>query len=163
MKKQNKTTDNLTDKAFSRLVLTSILGIFVCIVCLCSTTFAWFVESADSDGNKIKMAERCALTVTVTQDKTVLQNIESGIELKAGLEYTVTLVLPPNTSSGYCLITAGDSTYYTEYIQGHKDEGARKLSFKLMVKTTQEVTFISHWGIYARESDVGADGILLIP
>ncbi len=29
----------------NKKALTSILGIFVCIVCLCSTTFAWFITS----------------------------------------------------------------------------------------------------------------------
>ena len=43
MKKQNN--EKLSDKAFARLALTSILGILVCIICLCSTTYAWFTGS----------------------------------------------------------------------------------------------------------------------
>ena len=49
MKKQNN--EKLSDKAFARLALTSILGILVCIICLCSTTYAWFTGSAQVDSN----------------------------------------------------------------------------------------------------------------
>ena len=54
MKKQNN--EKLSDKAFARLVLTSILGILVCIICLCSTTYAWFSGSVQVDSNTLKAA-----------------------------------------------------------------------------------------------------------
>jgi len=49
MEQQNK--EKLSDKAFARLSVTSILGILVCIICLCSTTYAWFSGSAQVDSN----------------------------------------------------------------------------------------------------------------
>ena len=53
MEKQNNKTDKLTDKAFSRLVITSVIGILVCIACLCSTTFAWFTGATESNTNTV--------------------------------------------------------------------------------------------------------------
>ena len=53
MDKQNKNTDKLTDKAFSRMMLTSVLGILVCLVCLCSTTWAWFTADVSNNSNTI--------------------------------------------------------------------------------------------------------------
>ena len=100
MEQQNKPKAKLTDKAFSRLVLTSVLAIIVCIVCLCSTTYAWFTDSAPSNENEIKMAETFDLTVTVTKDGTPLADIENGVELEAGVVYTVTLSLPAGSASG---------------------------------------------------------------
>ena len=66
MKKQNN--EKLSDKAFARLVLTSILGILVCIICLCSTTYAWFTGSVQVDSNTFKAADACLLSVSVYKD-----------------------------------------------------------------------------------------------
>ena len=154
MEQQNKPKAKLTDKAFSRLVLTSVLAIIVCIVCLCSTTYAWFTDSAPSNENEIKMAETFDLTVTVTKDGTPLADIENGVELEAGVVYTVTLSLPAGSASCYCVITAGGNTYVSDYIVSHNDPEPRTLSFTMTVETTQTVTFTSKWGIYSRESDV---------
>lgn len=162
MKKQNiNKNDKLTDKAFSRLVLTSIMGILVCMICLCSTTFAWFTDSAPSEGNEIKMSDECGLTVTVMQDGTPLDNIESGVELDSGVEYTVTLYLPSDTSSGYCLISAGGNTYYTDYIL--RNSQPQTVTFKLKVETTQTVVFTPRWGIYNTYDSSVSNGELLIP
>ena len=162
MEQQNNTKSKLTDKAFSRLVFTSILGIFVCIVCLCSTTYAWFSDSAPSNGNQIKMAEECTLSVYVVKDGTALENIEDGVELEAGVEYLVMLSLPAGSSSGYCLISAGGITYYSDYIVSHTDPEPQTKSFVLKVETTQTVKFTSRWGIYAQDSHV-VDGKIIIP
>ena len=67
IEQQNKKPDKLTDKAFLRLAVTSILAILVCIVCLCSTTFAWFKDSAPSAANSIKTADECDLSVQVSK------------------------------------------------------------------------------------------------
>ena len=66
MEKQNN--EKLSDKAFARLFLTSILGILVCIICLCSTTYAWFTGSVQVDSNKIQTADACLLSVSVYKD-----------------------------------------------------------------------------------------------
>ncbi len=161
MEEQNKVTESLSDKAFSRLLLTSVLGIVICIACLCASTFAWFSDSAPSKGNEIKMAENCLLSVTVSLNDVPLTGIENGVELTAGETYRVVLSLPANTASGYCLITAGGRTYYTDYILRHSNAEPQTVSFTLTVKETQTVKFTSRWGIYAAESDV-ENGVLQI-
>ena len=161
MEEQNKVKQMLSDKAFSHLLFTSALGIVLCIVCLCSTTFAWFTDNAPSKGNEIKMAEDCRLTVTVSLDGTVLTDIGNGVELETGKTYKVVLSLPPDTASGYCLITAGGKTYYTDYILRHSAPEAQIAVFALTVEETQTVKFTPRWGIYAADSDV-VDGKLHI-
>ena len=164
MEQQNKSTGKLTDKAFSRLAFISFFAIFICIVCLCSTTFAWFTDSSESKSNEINIATDCLITVSVaSSDGTLLDGIEDGAELSADEEYTVTVSLPANTASGYCIIHVGDNSYYSEYIVRHEDPEAHTVTFTLKVGTAQTVTFESHWGIYARESDVLNGGELLIP
>ena len=66
MEQQNN--KKLSDKAFARLALTSILGILICIICLCSTTYAWFTGSVQVDSNTLKAADACLLSVSVYKD-----------------------------------------------------------------------------------------------
>ncbi len=156
MEERVKNLEKLADKAFNRLVLTSFLAIFMCIVCLCTSTFAWFYDSAPSVDNKLKAMDKCLLTVTVTaeSDGTTLDNIESGVELKAGEVYTVTLMLPSHSASGYCLIDTDDKDYYTPYIASHDNINAEVVSFTLTVDRTQTVKFVTRWGIYSSDCDV---------
>ncbi len=163
MDEQNKKPDPLTDKAFSRLALMSILGILICIVCLCSTTWAWFTDSIPSKGNSIKVADECLLSVTVTDENgTALEDLEAGVQLEQGKTYIVTLSLPRDSASGYCLIKASGQSYYTDYIVRHENDEAQTVSFALTVAESQTVEFEPRWGIYAKESDV-IDGQLSIP
>ena len=161
MEQQNNNTKKLTDKAFSRLLFTSILGILFCIVCLCSSSYAWFTGSVSGDGNEIKTAAECLLEVTVSKDGVAIDGIEEGVNLEAG-EYEVTLSLPGDTASGYCLIKAGGANYYSDYILRHSGDEPQTKSFILKVETEQTVTFTNRWGIYATDSHV-VDGVMLIP
>ena len=93
---KSKSDEKLTDKAFMRLAITSIAGILICIVCLCSSTYAWFSDSTPSGTNEIKSSQ-CTLTVSVEAENANI--IESGkqeftLELVRGDSYTVTLELP---------------------------------------------------------------------
>ena len=158
----SKKTVKLTDKAFSRLLITSVFAILGCVVFLCSTTWAWFSDSAPSRQNEIRMADKCLLTVTLECDGTELTNIENGILLEAGEVYVVTLTLPKDSASGYCILTADGEKYYSDYIASHDDPTPKTLTFTLRTETTKNVTFTNKWGIYSRESSV-VNGELLIP
>lgn len=185
MKKQIENTDKLTDKAFSRMLITSLLGILVCIVCLGSSTWAWFSDITPSSQNEIRTADGTQLSISV-KDKNdkKLENIESGVMLTVGETYTVTVSLPEDSSSGYCMISVGGKDYYSEYI--HSSMAPKTITFTVKVEAVQdnqanqvdqtaqtaqndqktnqvEVVFAARWGIYARDCDVAKDGTLVIP
>ena len=157
MEEQKKSTEKIADKAFSHLMISSFLAIFVCIVCLCSSTFAWFYDSAPSVGNKLQTMEECLLTVTLKNDGTALDDIVNGVELEAEKVYEVTLALPGGSAPGYCIIKTDSGEYYTPYIAHHNNAEAEVVSFELTVGTTQTVKFITRWGIYSRDCDITAD------
>ena len=164
MEEQNTpTNDRLTDKAFSRFLVTSILSILACIVCLCSTTYAWFSDNAPSNSNKIQTATECLLEVSVIRanDMVEFTDVDKGIILSPDEEYQVTLSLPASSSSGYCLISAGAAEYYTDYILRHDEELPKTVTFTLTVAEATNVTFTPRWGIYSGESSV-IEGILNI-
>ena len=157
MDEQKKASAKMADKAFYRLVFTSFLAIFVCIICLCSSTFAWFYDSAPSVGNKLQTMEECRLTVTVKDGGAPLDDIVNGVELVAGKVYEVTLTLPNNSASGYCIIKTDSGEYYTPYIAHHDNAEPVTVAFNLTVGTTQTVKFITRWGIYSRDTDITSD------
>lgn len=163
MNKQNNIKEKLTDKAFSRLLITSVLGIFACIVCLCSTTYAWFSYSIPSVSNQVQTAEEFLLEVVITEDGVALPDIEGEVELYPDREYVITLTLPSGSASGYLTVTTeSGETYYTDYIARHDEAEAKVVSCELVVGTAQAVTFTPRWGIYACDGDV-VGGKLLIP
>lgn len=155
MEQQN--TEKLSDKAFARLALTSVLGILVCIVCLCSTTYAWFTGSVQGHNNKIQAADACLLSVSVYKDGAeealATVNTENPITLECEGTYTVTLMLPKESASGYLVLTVGGQEYYSDYLQ-RNDESDGALTFTLNVTTVQNVTFTARWGIYSGDCHV---------
>ena len=111
-KKNNK----LTDKSFLRLFVTSLLAIAICIICLCSSTWAWFTQSITGGGNEIKAADTCLISISIVDENGVeLTDLENGIDLVAGMRYTVTISLPKDSASGYYIIqTLGASGFEGE-------------------------------------------------
>ena len=163
MKKQNN--EKLSDKAFARLVLTSILGILVCIICLCSTTYAWFTGSVQVNNNTLKAADACLISVSVYKDGAegalATVNTENSATLECEGTYTVTLTLSKESASGYLIITANGQDYYSDYLQ-RNDENDQTLTFTLNVATVQTVTFTARWGIYSGECSVNNSETLTI-
>lgn len=155
MEQQN--TKELSDKAFARLALTSILGILVCIICLCSTTYAWFTGSVQVDNNTFKAADACLLSVSVYKDGTeealATVNTENPITLECEGTYTITLTLPKESASGYLVLTVDGQEYYSDYLQ-RNDNTDQTLTFTLNVKAAKTVTFTARWGIYSGDCHV---------
>ena len=157
MEKQNIQTEKLTDKAFTRLMLTSIVGVVICIICLCSTTWAWFTVGLPNNSNQIKVAEECLLSISIkeiTDDGFVDVDISGDVYLLNDVTYEVTLSLPAGSASGYCVINTSSASYYSDYIYQHSYVEDRMLTFELTVDTPQVVTFTSRWGIYSGEGSV---------
>lgn len=150
MEKQNK--EKLSDRAFARLALTSILGILVCIICLSATTYAWFTGSVQVKGGNFKAADACLLSVSVYKDGTTealaTVNTEKPITLECEGTNTVTLTLPKESASGYLVLTVDGQEYYSDYLQGN-NESDQTLTFTLNVLAAKSVTFTARWGIYS--------------
>lgn len=161
----NKQNEKLNDKAFLRLAITSIAAILVCIVCLCSTTFAWFSDSIPNKGNQITTASKCELSVTVQNSSSeIIYLDENGSAVLPAGEYSVTLSLPKDNASCYVIISAQapNQSYRTKYIASHTDNTAHTISFTLIVQSEKSVTFTTKWGIYSGSTDVDHQGTLTI-
>ena len=148
MEKQNKSADKITEKAFSRLMLTSVLGILVCIMCLCSATWAWFSADISSHSNTLSSGN-FDLEVSVTENGALVPASDGGAfvyNLQKG-NYTVTLKMTNDTtvSNGFCVVSVGVDKYYTASINAE----AQQLTFNIEIKEDDgiTVTFSPSWGI----------------
>ncbi len=166
MEKQNNNTDKLTDKAFSRLMLTSVLGILVCIMCLCSATWAWFSADTSADGNKVSSGQ-FDLTVSVTDASSEVTTLTENAVGKTVYTfdsigvYTVTLKMTDDTTvtKGFCTLDVGNDTYYTASINAETDPFTFTIDIKEAGVT---VTFSPAWGYPSAEEQVDINGTLTI-
>lgn len=172
---QQQNADKLTEKAFIRLIVTSILGILICLVSLCSVTWAWFTGNITSTSNHISTAEQCLLSVSVADGEnaslgTITANAHitsldqafpaMRLALSPGVVYQVTLTLPKDSGSGYCVMTVGENSYYTETLLAHQNNVDASVTFALKVTEATEVLFTPRWGIYSGEPDA-LNGLML--
>ena len=158
MKQTSEKLNKVDDKAFSRLVFTSVLAILCCMACICSATWAWFTTSIPSENNSIKSARECLIQITVEKDGAIVgtANIGNNVVLNESGTYTVTLSLEKDSASGYAIITSGTDNYYTEYIKAHNDDTAQTKTFELVIPDGADmpVTIVARWGVFSCETDV---------
>ena len=67
----------LTEKAFKQSITISIIGILLCMVALCSVTWAWFSAEISSSSNDITSAY-CDVTVSVKNNDTAIVPSSDG-------------------------------------------------------------------------------------
>ena len=158
--------EKITEKAFSQSLVISIFGIVLCLVALCSATYAWFTGETASDNNTL-ISGSFDVNVTVTQEaasggtatasaQPIAASEDGSYTLVTPGTYSVTLVpTDESTVKGYCIVTIDESRKYkTDVILNESmldDIYTEKTSpFIFLIKTEKEntvVRFESHWGI----------------
>ena len=170
MKKIFSTKDKkLTDKTFSQSMLISIISILLCVVALCSVTYAWFTTNVSSGENVIE-SSRFALDITVYDENDatidVIDNADETYRCtfeSVGV-YTVVLKMSDDTtaSKGYCEITI-NSTEKKQTTPISKDTtiGVDPFTFKIEITEANTViVFKPKWGMSA-SADIANDGLLV--
>ena len=156
-------TEKVTDKAFTHGLLVSVFSILLCIVALCSMTYAWFSAGISSGVNTLE-GGRFALDVTVINNAdgtdVVLTETENGgykCTLAEG-EYTVTLKMTDDTtaSKGFCDIKIDlNEVFHTSPVSKDETIGHDPLSFTVkIVDESVSVTFVPKWGISSTDEPV---------
>lgn len=101
-------------------LMPSILGICICMVCICSMTWAWYAANVPSPLQKMTVAHYAVTVESVTAEGVPVVSEKGGYALSAGTAYTVTLRADGTVQEcgGYCLIESNESeaTYYTQSI-----------------------------------------------
>lgn len=111
----------VTEKVFGKVLLSTILSIFLCTVCLTSTTWAWFVVGIENQGNEIRVA---TVTSNVTMMKKgatdgtgmVGETDDGGYDLAAGTYEIHTELYNEGETPVYLVISVtqnGTTLYYS--------------------------------------------------
>lgn len=155
--------EKLTEKAFSQSLLISVLSILLCIVALCSITYAWFVGESTSTGNTL-LAGSFDLTISVTKDgdefPVIADADRDGVwicNLAEEGTYTVNLKLKEESSvKGHCIVKVGDDDY--KHTDAIFDTANADFIFTIKVAENTKVTFEPRWGVVV-EPDIENGGI----
>jgi len=164
---ENQKQDKLSDKAFSQSLTISIFSILLCIVLLCSLTFAWFNQDVSSPSNTLE-AGQFLVDITVTDDTTsaaLVGSEKNGVwtyALETADTYTVTITVSEQaTAKGYCEVSLnGGELLSTVHLIGENYKGnvtgERTKTITFTVKhegaTPGSLVIAPHWGISADSS-----------
>lgn len=165
--------EKITEKAFSQGLLASVLSILLCLIALCSMSYAWFSEETASNSNTL-VSGYFDFQVSIHQevdgvlsaakippaDTNDAQGTYSYV-LSAGT-YTVVLDLNnDSTAKGYCIVKIGSVEKHTGVIIGENTanredyEPNEPFKFTLVVEENDTVVeFKQHWGVSATSSIV---------
>ena len=162
--------EKITEKAFSQSLIISVVSILLCLVTLCSMTYAWFTTETTSSSNTLTSGS-FDITVSVkAQDDTLVTPTADGkYILTSGEEYTVTLE-PAQTATvkGYCIVNINGENKKTgvilddEMVDDIYTTATAPFEFTIETeKANTVVTFESHWGVLLNP-DVDADSTITV-
>lgn len=163
---ENQKQDKLSDKAFSQSLTISIFSILLCIVLLCSLTFAWFNQDVSSPSNTLEAGQFLVDIVVVDSSSTAPVGSEKNGVWTYALEtadtYIVTITVSEQaTAKGYCEVSLnGGVLLSTVHLIGENYKGdvtgERTKTITFTVKhegaTPGSLVIAPHWGISADSS-----------
>ena len=156
--------EKITEKAFSQGLIISVVSILLCLVALCSMTYAWFTSDTTSGSNTltagsfdVKVDIVNANDGVSTASETVL--FEDGkYKLTKADTYTVILSTTGETTvKGYCVVTINGTEVYRTGVIVNENALDNKYQtetdpFAFTIKTYQPDTVVeieAHWGVPA--------------
>lgn len=142
--------EKISDKAFSRTIVSSLLGIFICGICLAGLTWAWFSSGVTNTASKITSAD-FSVEIKFKQGESVIEpSIEDGFyKLNSG-NYTVTLTASGTASTGYCKVELNENTYHTvQLFTTPTEEKPQSVTFTVNATTDSKLKITHQWGTYA--------------
>lgn len=160
------------EKVMLARMASMIAIVIMCLAAMSITAYAYFSYNITSGSNIIKAANfdaNVSITikdssndpVTVTKDgKVQTANLDAG-------KYTIELTKGNSTAdTGFCVISIGDKTYYTDQIgvDVKKDLTDATVKFDLWLSYPTKLEVLSHWGtsVYYGYGDDGRTEIFIV-
>ena len=159
MHESNKVNDKITEKAFRQNMMISVIGVILCIIILCSTTWAWYTAGISSVDNTIKSAY-CNVSVTVEGDGGALEPTDGAYTLLAGGAYEFKIYATGTAGSAYCILNIDGNDYYTAQIP--TAEPGNFITFTLQFSGDTEVEVITRWGTSSKTERAFYNGAFYI-
>ena len=104
--------------SLTALLMPSLLGVAMCLVCLCSLTWAWFTATQNSGVQPIQSA---TATVTASLNNTALGELKVGEPCSLNGTGPLTLHMAGDAQYAYVVIKVGDTEYHTDYLTATED------------------------------------------
>lgn len=104
--------------SLTALLMPSLLGVAICLVCLCSLTWAWFTATQNSGVQPIQSA---TATVTAKLGDTDLGELKVGEPCSLNGTGTLTLHMDGSAQYAYVVIKVGNTECRTGYLSANKD------------------------------------------
>ena len=137
----NSKEEKITDKAFKQSITISIIGILLCMVALCSVTWAWFSTEISSSSSDIKSAY-CDVTVSVMNEGSKLDPIDGKYSFAKDKAYKIHITATGSAETAYCILKIDGELYYTAQIPTHT---AMNFTLQFDAEVT-DVEIIRCWG-----------------
>ena len=155
----------VSDKEFTRIMISSVLGIMLCVICLAGLTWAWFSGSVSSAANNITAASfNIQIDVKVKgTERPISPTVENGIysfSLENNKAYDVKITADGTATTGYCEVLFGENVYHTIQIFNISDESnsgsilstdrPQEINFTVnATESTLLLKIVPQWGSYA--------------
>lgn len=125
-----------------RKMLALIPVLVVAVLCYSVTAYAWFSASIVNRGNVIQTTTFGLEVSVIGSDNQPVEPSDGVYTLVDNQSYTVTLTKTGEASTGYCVVKAGEDTYYTDPIT------TKSPSLTFTIAKAGQYTFTAVWGCY---------------
>ena len=148
------------EKVMLTRLATTITIVIMCLAAMSITAYAYFSYNVNFEAN-VSITDSNNDPVTVTKDgKVQTANLDAG-------KYTIELTKGTSTAdTGFCVISIGDKTYYTDQIgvDVKKDLTDATVKFDLWLSSPTKLEVLSHWGtsVYYGYGDDGRTEIFIV-
>lgn len=125
----------------------SMLAICICAICLCGASWAWFTASTSTGTTQIQSSSY-KLLYQVGENATATELAEAGTAYTLKADTTVITLKATGTAgaTGYCSITVGSETYYTEQISVNDTS---EFTFTVNAAANTQIILTPKWGTYS--------------
>jgi hypothetical protein len=162
----------VTEKLFGKVLLSTVCSILLCIVCLVSTTWAWFTLEIENTGNEITIAKVTPSIQILLEGSELSHNGENvytlnedtySVVLQLNNEATGPDDLNQNCGKAYVLMLVSHSDkLHSYYFTFDKAMDAQKHASQLQILGgTATVSFYVSWVAPASAEAVGRETIVI--
>lgn len=133
----------------------SMLAICICAICLCGASWAWFTASTSTGTTQIQSSSYKLLyqvgedaTPTELAEVKTVTVPESSIPESSSCKITLSATGTAG-ATGYCSITVGSETYYTEQISVNDTS---EFTFTVNAAANTQIILTPKWGTYSHDA-----------
>ena len=149
------TTKEKRSDGLVHILAPSMLAICICAICLCGASWAWFTAST-STGTTAIQSSSYKLFYQIGSDKEAdLAEAGTAYTLPAGKTVITLKAIGTAGATGYCSITVGSETYYTEQISVN---GTSEFTFTVNAAAGTNIILTPKWGTYSHTATIQDNG-----